>query len=334
MKAPDPERLAWVKEPALPVTVLTGFLGSGKTTLLRRLLSGGRAKDTAVIVNEWGEVGLDHHLIESAEEDTVLLSGGCLCCSLRGDLVDTLMRLMERRYRGEVPAFRRVVVETSGLADPLPIVQSFMTDPLRLSRYRLGGLVTVVDALLGLETLQSHAVSGDQVALADRIVISKADLAPAEAIQDLSEGLADRNPGAAVTRADHGAVAWNFFFADHGDSATRPDAWRRRSDAKETAGPDSFCLTLEQPVEWPCFRAFLERLIAQRGGEILRLKGLVNALGSDRPILINGAQHLFHAPEALDTWPDGPRITTLVFITRGLGKRVVSQELQAALSCA
>lgn len=353
-------RDAAARDPLIPVTVLTGFLGSGKTTLLKALLARPELADTAVVVNEFGEVGLDHLLLEGSEEQIVELSSGCLCCNVRWDLVTTLDGLFARRAAGEI-AFRRVVVETTGLADPAPILHSLMSDPKLARRYRLDGVVTVVDAAAGPETLARQPEAAKQAAVADRVVLSKTDLP--EARTEEAEALLRRlNPGARVERASHGEIepsrvlglglfdparkhpdvqAWLNAEAfagpgghDHGShprhhDIDRHDAGRHdvnRHDARIRA----FCIERERPIASANFSLFLELLLANRGADLLRVKGLVDvAENPGRPAVLHGVQHLFHPVVFLDAWPDGVARTRLVFIVRDIPRAWIEKLLDA-----
>jgi len=321
----------------VPVTLLTGFLGAGKTTLLNRLLPMPEMAGTAVLVNEFGEIGIDHLLIEKVDDTTMLLPSGCLCCAVQGDMVRALRDLLPRRASGEV---RRVVVETTGLADPAPVVQTLLSDVALVRAYRLDGIVTVVDAVHGLATLDMHEEAVRQVAMADRIVLSKTDLVPVP--MDLLARLKELNPGASPMHARSGAVpaadildcglfdssgkiasvtAW-LNEAAWGDAGTHERRLRERIH--------SFCLTFEAPLHWQGFGACLEMLIATRGEQLLRVKGILNLAGQDRPVVIHGVQHMFHEPVLLPAWPPGDaRHSRIVFITHGMGRDVIATTITA-----
>ncbi len=339
---------------ALPVSILTGFLGSGKTTVLRHLLVQPAMEETAVIVNEFGEIGLDHMLVESGNEDTVLLNSGCLCCTVRNDLVQTLRGLFKRRARRQVPAFRRVVIETTGLADPAPVLHTLMTDPLLAHWFRLDGIVTTVDAVNGGATLGAHPESVKQAAVADRLLLTKADIAAPGQAETLEARLRALNPAAPILRVAQGAVEpATLFNAGLFDPETKhPDVVRwLKAEAYETArehehdhkhdhehghdvnrhgdGIRAFCLRREAPLDWAQFNDWVETLITLYGVDLLRIKGVLNVAGMDTPLVVHGVQHVFHPPVALEAWPDDARDSRLVFITRGLDPGTFEQSLAA-----
>jgi len=351
--ASDPE----LPRDPIPVCVLTGFLGSGKTTVLRHLLAHPAMEETAVVVNEFGEVGLDHHLLESGSEDTVLLNSGCLCCTVRNDLVQTLRMLFKRRARREVPAFRRVVIETTGLADPAPILHTLMTDPVLAEWFRLDGVIATVDAVAGAATLDRHPESVKQAAVADRLLLTKPDLAAAALRDSLAARLRDLNPAAALLDVLNGAVEPAALFnAGLYDPETKSADVRRwlKAEAYAAAGAAhgqgrshghehghghdvnrhgdgirAFSLRYDRPLDWDRFNDWIDMVIAAYGANLLRVKGLLDVAGSDRPLVIHGVQHVFHAPVALDAWPDAERGTRLVFITRDLDPAAFARTLAA-----
>ena len=321
----------------VPLTVLTGFLGAGKTTVLNRLLPKPAMAGTAVLVNEFGEIGIDHLLVQKLDDTTVLLPSGCLCCSVQGDLARALRDLLPRVRAGEV---QRVVVETTGLADPAPVVQSLLADVALARHYRLDGIVTVVDAVHGLATLAAHEEAVRQVAMADRIVLSKSDLAPADT--GLRARIAALNPGAPVVLAERGDIdpaailECGLFDAAGKIADVRTwlnDAAWGKGGAHAKGGLDrihSFCLTYDKPLHWSGIGMCLEMLIGTRGENLLRVKGILNLVGQDRPVVIHGVQHMFHEPVLLPAWPPGdPRTSRIVFITRDLSRETIEEGLLA-----
>jgi G3E family GTPase len=304
----------------IPVTIVTGFLGAGKTTLVRAFLNSSQGRGTAVIVNEFGAVGIDDALVRDSAEATVLLGNGCACCVTRSDLQVALRRLVAERDRGLLPPFGRIVIETSGLADPGPILQTFATDRALGAEFHAEVALAVVDAVTGAETLDWSPEARKQVMLSDRLVVSKTDLADAAATASLTARLADLNPRAKISTAVNGALDPDCLI-DAG--ATAPP---RNGFAAETTHADgivSFVLTETTPLEWMPFARAMETLIALRGRDLLRVKGFLDIAGCRGPVLVQFVQHLAHPPVELQAWPDGERASRLVFITRGLGETPV-----------
>ncbi|MDR5836618.1 GTP-binding protein [Caballeronia sp. LZ034LL] len=316
----------------IPVTIVTGFLGSGKSTLLADVLKGDAARDTAVLVNEFGEVGLDHLLMGEVEAQTVLLDNGCICCAIRGELKDALATLFSRRARGEVPPFSRVVLETTGLATPAPIVATLLGDRIVSSHYSIGAIVTVVDALNAEQQQARHPEWLAQVAAADRLLISKADLAEDAAVDALESMLTRLNPAARImrrTRRDDASlvldVAANVHdFADlvfrSGSRAVggvRPLASLNAHRGK-LSGIESFCIDFDEPLDWPVFTLWFTMLLNRHGDNILRVKGLLALEGARQPVVVHAVHHLVHPVLHLDAWPDGARHSRLVFIAEHL----------------
>ena len=336
----------------LPVSLLTGFLGSGKTTLLSHLLRHPSFSRTAVIINEYGEVGLDHDLVEASEESFVTLQTGCLCCAIRGDLVRTLDDLLARRDAGTVPRFERIVIETSGLADPAPAIQAIMLDEALATRLSLTGVVTTVDALNGFATLEAQSESVKQAAVADRLVLTKTDLSGAPDAALLAR-LAALNPAAPQLVADHGRIdpALLLDSAVYDPSGKIADVarWLGRPnlspppltpphEGEGYAGlhhhhaPDILCHSImrEKPLPAVALTLFLEILAEHFGADILRLKGIVHLAESpERPTVIHGVQHVFHPPAWLERWPSDDRRTRLVLITRGVPRAFIETLIEA-----
>jgi len=330
----DPRR----NEATLPVSVLTGFLGSGKTTLLNRLLKHPGLSDTAVIVNEFGEIGIDHLLVETALEDAVLLKSGCVCCSIRGDLVDTLLQLAARRDHGEIPDFARVVVETTGLADPAPVLQTMLTEPSVTERFRLGNVVTTVDAVNGLLQLGEYDEPERQAAAADRLVVTKTDLAPASHVSALVARLRRINPLSPVYQIVNGEIDPELLIGGDGPGTRQLDPdWANEAEQHghhahgAESEIESFCVVRDAPIDAQALRSWLGSLMSLRGADLLRIKGIVNVAGVGRPVVVQGVQHLFHPPGTLDTWPDADRRTKIVFITRNIPPAGVELALDALI---
>jgi G3E family GTPase len=328
--APPPERL--------PIAVITGFLGSGKTTLIRRLLAHPDMKRAAVIVNEFSETGIDHDLIVASSENVSLLANGCLCCTMRTDLQETLRTLFTRRESGAID-YDRVFIETSGMADPVPITHALLTDSLLREHYRTDCVATLIDAVNGAQQLAEFDEARKQVAIADRIVLTKRDLADDAGETSLRAALASINPYAEVALAAHGELDPRFItgVSPHGPRAdagalgrwlrvdSRPPLRGAFPSANHTHGITSFVLWFDQPFSWGAFANALQLLANLRGPDLLRVKGLINAAGESGPVVVHGAQHVFHPPQTLDAWPSAERRSRIVFITRGIAKETIAQ---------
>ncbi len=320
----------------IPVNVVTGFLGSGKTTLLQRLLASPLLDDTAVLVNEFGEVGLDHHLLTSSTQPTLLMDNGCVCCAIRGDLQDALRDLFDQRERGEIPPFRRVVVETSGLADPVPIAYTVLAEPVLQHHFRLGNVVTVVDAVNGLDQLARFEESIKQVAVADRIVLTKTDLLEDEGTDVLLDRLHAINLSAPVIEGISDDIRPDTLITqdlhDPAGKAREVDRWMEAGDPHRhhhTEGVSSFAMIYDRPLDWTAFGIWMTMLLNRHGDKVLRIKGLLNVKDVETPVLINGVQHVVHPPVHLDAWPDSDRRSRLVFIVRDMDRARIEASLAA-----
>ncbi len=340
----------------IPVSLLTGFLGSGKTTLLNYLLRQPELSDSAVLINEVGDIGLDHHLVRSAKPDVVLLEGGCLCCTVRGELTETLRDLLFKRGRDGIPKFNRVLIETTGLADPAPILQTLISDPIVAQHYRLDGVITTVDGVLGMNELDRHFESVKQAAVADRIVLTKSDAASVSDIERLEARLRELNPAAPIYRSEQGRVdpevLLNAGLFD--PSRKLPDVarWLAASAYRPVSRPSllggttaeptrshdaqvrSFTMTFDEPVPWVGLVAAMEMLLSFRGDDMLRVKGLLNLEGQTQPVILHAVQTVLYPLAKLEAWPDDDHRTKLVFITRDIEPAFVDDVLTQFINAA
>ncbi len=346
----------------LPVSLLTGFLGSGKTTILNHLVRDPALSKTLVIINEFGSIGIDHDLLAMSEEDVVVeMSSGCLCCTIRGDLVRTLRDAPWRFGREGKCWFDRVMIETTGLADPAPILHTLMTDERLITLYRIDGVITAVDAVNGAATLDTQEEAIKQAAVADRLLLTKTDLASAEQTAAMTARLAKLNPGAPVIACEQGVVdAARLFDAglynpetksldvqrwlnaeayegdhghghhhghDHHDHAHHHHDHHHDVN-RHDASIHSVCLTIDEPLEDDAFDFWLHTLMMLKGPDILRIKGIVHIRSIGRPVVLHGVQQIFHPPLVLDEWPSDDRRTRMVFITRNVDEATLRDTLQ------
>ncbi len=342
---------------AIPVSVLTGFLGSGKTTLLNSLLKDAMLANACVIINEFGEIGIDHLLVEKSQENLVELASGCLCCTIRGDLIDTLNDLLDRRDATTIKAFDRVVIETTGLADPAPVLHALMREPRLLQRLRLEGVITVVDGVNGMATLDQHAEAVKQVAVADRLILTKLELLSGKDGEDMLFAIIARlrklAPGARMLTTHRGeATAERLFNTSLFDPAKKSldvqnwlaleavqklerthhhdHAGHHHDVSRHDAHIHSFAFTQSAPISPQALELFFELLTSYHGPNLLRMKGIVK-LADDpaRPVVVHQVQHVFHPPVRLDRWPDDNHDTRLVFIVKDIDKRMIEELFQA-----
>jgi G3E family GTPase len=336
----------------IPLSVITGFLGSGKTTLLNQLLRDPNLSNTAIIINEFGDVGIDHLLVETAEEGIIELSDGCLCCTVRGDLVDTLLRLLKRHDNDPQTIINRIIVETTGLADPAPVLHTIMAHPMLVDRIRLDGVITLVDAVNGSNTLDTHEEAVKQVAMADRIIVSKHDLQlDAAAATQLSKRISALNPTAPIANttqdnannASLSAKLFNCGLYNPASKSVDVERWLREEAVKPAshhnhhhdvnrhdASIRAFTLSHDQPIEASAIQAFLDLLRSAHGPNLLRLKGIIQtAENPDQPVVIHAVQHLFHPPATLAHWPNDDHRTRMVIITKNLSQEFVERLFNA-----
>jgi G3E family GTPase len=340
-----------------PVTVLTGFLGSGKTTLLRRLLTEPGMGRTAVLINEFGEIGLDHLLVRSIVEDAVILQNGCVCCTLRTDLQQGLRDLIDGRANGKFPEFDRVVIETTGLADPAPIAQTLLIDPMLRHQVRLANIVASVDGVHGLSQLSRHPESLRQAAIADRIVVTKSDLISAEQQKTLKCELSRLNPTSRIfdVQSDRfdAAVLLTEGITDPATKLSEVQHWLASSLSPNHVDHDhgvhggnehhvsihssdikSFSLRVEDQIDWTAFGVWLTALLHRHGDKVLRVKGLLKVAGAPGPIVLNGVQHVIHPPIHLERWPDHDCASRIVFVLQGIEPALLEQSMKEFLRAA
>ena len=314
----------------MPLFVLTGFLGSGKTTLLQRILRSDKEVRTGVLINEFGQAGLDHRIVTHVADASAVVANGCLCCSVRPELSRALLDLLRRSLAGEVPRFGRLVLETSGLSDPAPIINTVQTHPVLKEYFRVAGVIATVDAVNGVASSDDHAEFAKQVAVADQVVVTKTDLASPATAADLAERIASINAVAPICDAR----------APDFEPASLLDA--RGSVAPVPAGVDAssphavrtFSISVDDRLDWSAFVTWLSLLLNRHGSSVLRLKAMLNVSGEDAPVLVHGVQHIMHPPEHMAEWPDADRRSHLVFIARDVDPATVKASLAAFLGLA
>ena len=323
----------------IPVTVITGFLGSGKTTLLSSILKKKEMQKTAVIINEFGEIGLDHALIEHTDENIVELQSGCICCTIQGDLNKTLIDLFDKMMNGKVSSFNRILIETTGLANPVPIIHTLMNSIELIRIYSLDGVITVVDSINGEKTLDLHEESLKQLALAEKIIINKTDIVDKDEIKSLVFRIKEINPVSQIIFSKFGNIPLEEIFG-----LGAYDPYKKSADVKNWLATEkykdkkhhhhhdvnrhnenirAFSMMSENPVNMIAFSFFRDMITAALGANLLRMKGIVNIAGEERPAVIHGVQHIFHPVQWLETWPDNDRRTKLVFITQNIKKEQI-----------
>ena len=323
----------------IPVTVITGFLGSGKTTLLSSILKKKEMQKTAVIINEFGEIGLDHALIEHTDENIVELQSGCICCTIQGDLNKTLIDLFDKMMNGKVSSFNRILIETTGLANPVPIIHTLMSSIELIRIYSLDGVITVVDSINGEKTLDLHEESLKQLALAEKIILSKTDIVDKDEINSLIYRIKEINPVSQIVFSKFGNIPLEEIFG-----LGAYDPYKKSEDVKKWLAAEkykdkkhhhhhdvnrhnenirAFSMMSENPVNMIAFSFFRDMITAALGANLLRMKGIINIAGEERPAVIHGVQHIFHPVQWLEKWPDNDRRTKLVFITQNIKKEQI-----------
>ncbi|MEI1248683.1 CobW family GTP-binding protein [Rhizobium aouanii] len=314
-----------------PVTLLTGFLGSGKTTLLRRLLTDPALSNAAVLINEFGEVGLDHHLLERIDENMVLLQSGCLCCTVRGELADAIRDLHSKRERGIVPPFDRIIIESTGLADPFPVLSTLKADPVLRHHFKPSSVIATVDTVNAGTQLAAYREPMRQVAVADLLVLSKADIAEAGQVARVTAMIRQINPDAPIVLASDDIVSlMEDMTTGRAEAMQSPGGFYCDEPGPVVAGEHSggirsFVLVSEGTVDWTAFGIWLTMLLNRHGDRILRVKGILNIEGEDFPVAIHGVQHLVHAPVHMQSWPGGDRCSRIVFIVDGIVPAVIER---------
>jgi G3E family GTPase len=332
------------KPDPLPITLLTGFLGSGKTTVLNHLVR--TLPRTAILMNEFGAVALDHQLLQKMDGPLALLSGGCVCCTISGSLSPTLKNLWMARQKGDIPPFERVIIETTGIADPAPVLDNLLHDNWVRARFRLDGVVTTVDALFGMGQLDEHFEAVKQVAVADRLLLTKTDLAPAATVAALRERLAALNPAAEIVSVTHGELdpaliqnlgLWNaetrslevarWLKPQRYQPASAGKLGGRPGRASHDARIEAFTVVLDAPLDRYGLQSALDMLTSFRAENLLRFKAIINLQDEPQPVVLHGVQHVLYPEVRLDAWPDDDRRSRFVFIVRDLDPEFVAKLL-------
>jgi G3E family GTPase len=326
----------------ISITILTGFLGSGKTTILSSLIKHKLMANAAIIINEFGEIGLDHDLIETTDENVIELQNGCICCTIQGDLKSTLLNLLKKMEKGEISPFNHVIIETTGLADPVPIIHTLMTS-LDLQRiYSIDGVITVIDSINGESTYNVHEEAVKQTAFADRIVLSKTDIADEARVNSLTKRIRTINPKVTIIRSNMNSVPvakllglndynpqnkdWNvreWLEIEKNKSSKHLHHHHDHDVNRHGDDIETFAMVTSQPVSMTSLNFFLELLMSQMGENILRIKGILNIKGQECPAVIHGVQHIFHPLEWLEKWPSEDKQSRLVFITKNIKKDII-----------
>jgi G3E family GTPase len=321
-----------------PVTLLTGFLGSGKTTLLRRLLTDPALSKAAVLINEFGEIGLDHHLIERIDENMVLLQSGCLCCTVRGELVDAIRDLHSKRERGLLPPFDRIIIESTGLADPFPVLSTLKADPVLRHHFKASGVIATVDVVNAGAQLAAYSEPTRQLAVADLLVLTKTDIVEPSQVARVTAMIRQINPDAPIALAsdDVFSVTRLLEHTAEGRAETMQSSGGFYCDdpgpvlaGDHSKGIRSFVLVSEGSVDWTAFGIWLTMLLNRHGGRILRVKGILNIEGERFPVAIHGVQHLVHTPVHMQSWPGEDRRSRIVFITDGIAPAAIERSFNA-----
>jgi len=327
----------------IPVNVITGFLGSGKTTLLQRLLASPKLSNTAVLINEFGEVSLDHLLLDIVDQETVILESGCVCCTIRGDLAEAIRELHSKRERGVIPAFDRLAIETTGLADPAPIVSTLLAEPVLRHHFRLGNIIATVDAVNAALHLRNNQESVKQAAIADRLVLTKTDLAKPPTLDSVRLSLRKLNRTAPIIVAqDESFDPDDLMSSDLYDAEAKAAEVKRWLEPHDHQGHDghshhgddiqTFSLIVDDPIDWTAFGIWLTMLLHRHGEQMLRVKGILNVAGQATPVVVHGVQHVVHPPAHLEAWPDDDHRSRIVFILRGLDPSLIKRSLTAFMS--